>query len=1258
VLDNVYLTTRESMLRSVAAEANDPLGVSSEEPGERMQSAGLEAHVRSTATTQGSADGPQGGNSAHPYRVCTPRRAFDGDTPARRALGATAVRRLVLCVAGVCAAVLALSSAPAFGAIKHPFVTSFGSFTSVGGVAVDQATGDVYVLDIGAEGGTLSKYTASGEPLKFKGLPGEPSTITGLGSGGQSENELAVDNSSGPAHGDVYVAVSGGNGDKVAIIASDGTSLGALTEAVTPWGTACGVAVDPSGNVYVSLYGPIDRFTPKANPVTDSDLVASLGGADESCNIAVDSVGNVFGATWPAGPVTRFPASQFGSSSASGSLVDGGGSSLAIDPVDDHVYVNERERVSEFGPHGEPFSLSLSTFGEAGEGAIVSSEGIAVDGTSGEIYVPDGHGHLSIFGAGVLTPTVLTGQSSSQTGHTAVIEGSVNPEGTTISECKFEYGTDTSYGASVPCATNPGSGNAPAPVSAELTGLTSGTTYHYRLVATNSAGEEVGSDQALTTTQVVVTEEASGISEEGASLAGSVNPEGFNVTACSFQYGFTTAYGQSAPCLSLPGAGSASVAVTATLANLSPNGKYHYRLVVTDANGENFGGDHSLATEGPFDQNISTLPDGRVYELVTNPNGGDGEVYQPAGGNEYSNTQTADPFQASAAGDGITYLGSPTSEGNEAAGTSSGNQYMASRSASGWSANDISPHGFPSAVYQDFSSDLSIGFLDTLEGMTLESPGYGEVVNYGGNYAVLYAANGIRNGAPREGTLTTLLKTTPPYRPKHEFGSFNVTHPPFGSPGGRNYDNRLLAYAGSSADSTHVLFEANDALTPEAEGGSESSFEQKNNLYESVGGALKLVNVLPNGHTEANATFGAPGENGGNEGPDYSHVISTDGSRIFWTDLNTGHIYVRENGLNTLEISPSGKYWTASADGSKVFYTNGDLYMYDVEGETATDLTPGVTVVGVVGASENGEYVYYVTSGYHLEMWHNGVITKIKALSAADNESLLPYNFNAGGDWKPGLANRMAEVTPDGRGLVFMSTARNFNTFGSVEVYEANTNRVYCASCGSGGSRGFVPLSYSNTYLKRWVSEDGSRVFFDSPDSLVPQDQNGKLDVYEWEQPGTGSCTSSSGCIYLLSGGTSQDESFLADASTSGDDVFVITRAKLLSRDDNEQFDLYDVRAGGSEPITAPICTGSGCQGPPGAPPIFSTPASVTFEGIGNFAPAPPVTTSKPVSKPKPKSKPKKKHKRKRKRKHSKGRNAARHARSAHSHAAQKGGQS
>jgi hypothetical protein len=1159
--------------------------------------------------------------------------------------GRSTRRRLALCLLGLVAA-LALSSAPALGAIKHPFVTSFGSFAHVGGVAVDQATGDVYVLDTEAEGGSLLKFSATGEPLKFAGLPGEPLAVTGLGAGGQSENELAVDSSSGPAKGDVYVAVSGGGGDVVEIIAPDGTSLGTLSEATAPWGTVCGVATDPSGNVYVSLYGPIDKFTPQANPATNADFVASMSGANEACNVAADSGGNAFGATWPEGPVWKFPSSDFGSS-ASGTLVDGSGSSLAADPSDDHIYVNSGSRVSEFGPHGEPASLPISTFGETGEGAITGSEGIAVNASTGDVYVPDGQGHLSVFGPGLPAPTVITGGVSSFTGHSANVTGSVNPEGSAVTECKVEYGTDRSYASSAPCAANPGSGESPVAVSAEISGLKSDTYYHYRIVATNAAGEEAGSDETFTTAQAVVTGEASAIAEEGATLAGRVNPEGLTITGCDFQYGFSKEYGQSAPCVSLPGSGNEPVSVAATLSNLTPNGKYHYRLVIANANGENFGQDQTLTTPGSLATGVNGLPDGRIYEMVTNPDGGNGEVYEPAGSPEFSNAETENPFQASDSGGGIAYVGSPdpAEGGNEAAGYDSGNEYLATRMPSGWTQTDISPVGFPSALFQGFSNDLSVGFLDSLEGITPDAPGFGQQPPYGGSYDMPYTMDTSGGG----NNYIPLVTAVPPYRSMREFQTYGIAHPAFGGPGGRNYNNRMLGYAGASADSSHILFEANDSLTPNAEGGPESRFNEENNLYEYESGALRLVNVRPDGSTSADATFGSALGNA----PDFSHVISEDGSRIFWSDLKTGHIYVRENDATTVEVSPAGQYWTATSDGSKAFYTNGDLYVYDVETGTTDDLTPGVEVQGVVGASENGEYVYFITSSFQLELWHNGTVTMIKTLTARDNSEMLPYNFNAAGDWKAGYANRMAEVSPDGRAMVFMSDDREQFQLGSVEVYEAETNKVYCASCGSGGSRGFVPLTYSNTYLKRWISEDGSRVFFDSPQALVPQDGNGKLDVYEWERAGTGSCESSSGCIYLLSGGTSQDESYLADASPSGDDVFIITRAKLSSRDDNEKYDLYDVRVGGAEPVATPACTGAGCQGPPAAPPIFSTPSSFTFEGVGNFSA--PASAVKPKLATKPE---KKKKKAKPKCKRKKGRRAARQARCIRSHKAKKGARS
>lgn len=404
------------------------------------------------------------------------------------------------------------------------------------------------------------------------------------------------------------------------------------------------------------------------------------------------------------------------------------------------------------------------------------------------------------------------------------------------------------------------------------------------------------------------------------------------------------------------------------------------------------------------------LPDGRVYELVTPTSGYEIEAYQPherleqksAGGLEekYSNTQTELPFQAAANGEGLVFVGSPSEGGNENSGYLGGNEYLATHlSGGGWAVRNLSPDNLPSADFEAFSSDLSVGFLDSIEPLSADAPRASEAFSYGGDYDVLYSTSTAGGG------YTPLFTAVPPYRSRMDFRTFvfgtaeKMRFPGFngGSGGGRADNGRVLVFAGASADSAHALFLANDALTgaeegrPAAEGGSAASYEKENNLYESFDGQLRLVNVLPGGTTEANATFG-----GG--APFFQRVISANGSRVFWTDLNNGHIYMREDATRSVEISAAGAYQTATADGSAVFYTNGDLYEYEVESGHTTDLTPGVKVEKVVGVSEDGQYVYYVTSSGEFDLWHDGATVTIS------HEGVT-----------------RGEVTPDGRSVVFSS---------------------------------------------------------------------------------------------------------------------------------------------------------------------------------------------------------------------------------------------
>jgi hypothetical protein len=326
----------------------------------------------------------------------------------------------------------------------------------------------------------------------------------------------------------------------------------------------------------------------------------------------------------------------------------------------------------------------------------------------------------------------------------------------------------------------------------------------------------------------------------------------------------------------------------------------------------------------------------------------------------------------------------------------------------------------------------------------------------------------------------------------------------------------------------------------------------------------------------------------------------------------------------TVLIGKGARFWTATPDGSSVFYTKEEnLYEYNTVGATTTDLTPQApvhgSVQGVIGASEDGGYVYFVAAG-GLYLSHAGVLTLIAPLAPKDNEQ---YGGEVGGgDWEPGLGNRTAEVTPDGGGVVFMSklslTGYDSRGLSEVFVYDARSGVLSCASCNPSGEppvegptekneglAGLVPISHSNTYVPRWVSGDGDRVFFDSTQPLVSQDRNGVQDVYEWERAGSGSCSvgvPGSGCVFLLSGGSSTTASWLLDASESGDDVFIITRARLLAQDQNENYDVYDVRVGGVSGLPGGSgCVGAGCQGVPPAAAVFGAPASETFGGEGNF---------------------------------------------------------
>ncbi len=199
------------------------------------------------------------------------------------------------------------------------------------------------------------------------------------------------------------------------------------------------------------------------------------------------------------------------------------------------------------------------------------------------------------------TPAVLTGAASALEPNSASLSGTVDPEGKTVTSCFFEYGTSAAYDATVPCAALPGSGTSVVAVSAAIGGLKAMTTYHFRIVANGSAGTQInsyGEDDSFTTTSapVALTSGASAVTQTGATLSGTVNPNGLQLTSCTLEYGPTSAYGASVPCSPQPGSGEGVVPVSAQVAGLSPDTIYHFRVRAESASANGEGEDRSFQT--------------------------------------------------------------------------------------------------------------------------------------------------------------------------------------------------------------------------------------------------------------------------------------------------------------------------------------------------------------------------------------------------------------------------------------------------------------------------------------------------------------------------------------------------------------------------------------------------------------------------------------------------------------------------------------
>ena len=182
------------------------------------------------------------------------------------------------------------------------------------------------------------------------------------------------------------------------------------------------------------------------------------------------------------------------------------------------------------------------------------------------------------------SPTVTTGTHSHVTDTTAVLHGTVNPNGSATTYY-FQWGLTTAYGVQS-VAHSAGHGTKAKAVSTTATALIPGTLYHYRLIATNGAGTTIGADHTFTTAgnppPGVSTGPASQVSKNAATLTAEVSPNK-QATSYYFQYGTSTSYGSQTIPATVP-AGTVPVTVATAITGLEAQTIFHYRIVALHGN--------------------------------------------------------------------------------------------------------------------------------------------------------------------------------------------------------------------------------------------------------------------------------------------------------------------------------------------------------------------------------------------------------------------------------------------------------------------------------------------------------------------------------------------------------------------------------------------------------------------------------------------------------------------------------------------------
>jgi hypothetical protein len=1099
--------------------------------------------------------------------------------------------------------------------------------------------------------GTPDNFSALGTNVIDGFGPGDETPVPGLQFPFNAiVEQIAVDNSGTATNGNIYVT-EGIEREAVYVFSSAGVYLGGLTgykegaEATGPvsaYGFACGVTTGPDGSVYIGdrLNG-VHKYVPSGSVPSNSDNVANFNSVPRVCNLAA-GVGPTAGSIFVVSPVASSQLTKL--DALTGELkyvLDDHVAAVAVDPSTGRVYGGME--ADNGGVHGNGGFTDFDASGATGPTLIVyvphppggegAAQGIAVRESTGHIFLSEfRYQKVRVFSV-LLTQAdveILPAREVSAT--RARMRGTVDPNSVAVTSCEFEYGLVSSgtFAGSVPCGEAIPVDGEVHTVSGVVSGLPAdGAEYQYRLVVTNTDGRTATSGvHTFDLPLPIRTGPPVRISNHAATATGIVRPEGGQITECKFEYGHTAAYGSSVPCSPAAGAIPAdfgTYTVTGALQGLDEFTVYHYRLVFTTAGAPWTGEDELFRTSGP-----TGLPDNRRYEQVSPPdkNGGDvstGHSMAAVDGNRLIYNSTG------------SFAGAPTSQ------AVIGLQYETARGPNGWSTESIMPPGgeLEANGYQTFSRDLSKGVLIWPEQNLQRSPldpraqrGFNLYLHTTGSSA-FNLLNGTRDdvgqfslGAAISGSsdfshiaIVSHNPLTPdaPTGPNECTGKQGVGElttcayewdsgtlrlasivdgvPVTGGPG-TAHGNRMCGYEHAMSDDGSRLFFASPGVP--------NSGAQ---LYARENGtSTRLIS-----ESERTLPGGLSGED-----VDFQNAEAAHGNLVVFTTRNA-LVNADTDETNDLYLydytKPAGERLSLISEDQNPNAPEGAM----IDGGP----DPFDPCGGVAGASEDLRRVYFVAdnqivagapeeAGPKLYLWDDTgaspTVTYIKTLNPGSEEAhgwQGPLREQTLEGSIIGFA-RTARVSPSGRFFAILSTAKltDFENEGNKEVYayDAVTGSFACASCNEDANPASGEVAFeesSGTLGERAMVghvgtnvTDSGQVFFQTNMGLIPNDPNGKTDVYEYEN----------GQLYLISSGEGDEPSFFLDSTPSGSDAFFTTKDHLVGWDKDENADVYDARVNGGfpePPPQGPPCEGDACQPAPSLP-LEATPGSSVLEGAGN----------------------------------------------------------